>query len=102
MGFTRKSIGDGGRTVAQILKSYAIRIAQREMVVYYFFVTSMAGCTRRGIMEDTMHIPDGYLSPQTFLPLYGVMLPVWTAAARKVQRTLRTRHVPLLALGAAF
>jgi len=53
-------------------------------------------------MEDTMHIPDGYLSPQTFLPLYGVMVPVWTAAARKVRRTLRTRHVPLLALGAAF
>lgn len=49
-----------------------------------------------------MHIPDGYLSPQTFLPLYGVMVPVWTAAARKVRRTLRTRHVPLLALGAAF
>jgi cobalt/nickel transport system permease protein len=53
-------------------------------------------------MEDTMHIPDGYLSPQTFLPLYAVMMPVWAAAARKVQRTLRTRHVPLLALGAAF
>lgn len=49
-----------------------------------------------------MHIPDGYLSPQTFIPLYAVMVPIWMAAARKVRRTLRTRHVPLLALGAAF
>ncbi len=49
-----------------------------------------------------MHIPDGYLSPQTFLPLYAVMVPLWTAAARKVRRTLRTRQIPLLALGAAF
>jgi cobalt/nickel transport system permease protein len=49
-----------------------------------------------------MHIPDGYLSPQTFLPLYAVMVPLWTLAARKVRRTLRTRQIPLLALGSAF
>ncbi|MCM2358536.1 MAG: cobalt transporter CbiM [Geobacteraceae bacterium] len=49
-----------------------------------------------------MHIPDGYLSPQTFVPLYAVMIPLWMAAARRVRRTLRTRQVPLLALGAAF
>lgn len=49
-----------------------------------------------------MHIPDGYLSPQTFIPLFAVMVPVWTTAARKVRQTLSTRQVPLLALGAAF
>ncbi len=49
-----------------------------------------------------MHIPDGYLSPQTYLPLWAAMVPVWAVAARKTRRTLRTRHVPLLALGAAF
>jgi cobalt/nickel transport system permease protein len=49
-----------------------------------------------------MHIPDGYLSPQTFLPLYAVMVPIWTLAARKARRTLRTRQIPQLALGAAF
>ncbi len=49
-----------------------------------------------------MHIPDGYLSPQTYLPLWAAMVPVWAVAARKTQRSLRTRHVPLLALGAAF
>ncbi len=49
-----------------------------------------------------MHIPDGYLSPQTYLPLYGITIPILAVAARKVKRTLRSRHVPLLALGAAF
>src|SRR6266542_3910334 len=49
-----------------------------------------------------MHIPDGYLSPQTFVPMYALMAPIWLTAARKVRQTLRTRHVPFLALGAAF
>jgi cobalt/nickel transport system permease protein len=49
-----------------------------------------------------MHIPDGYLSPQTYIPLYGVTIPILAVAARKVKQTLRSRHVPLLALGAAF
>ena len=49
-----------------------------------------------------MHIPDGYLSPQTYLPLYGVTITILAVAARKVKKTLRSRHVPLLALGAAF
>lgn len=49
-----------------------------------------------------MHIPDGYLSPQTFIPLYAVMVPIWGAAARKVRASLCTRRAPLLAMGAAF
>jgi cobalt/nickel transport system permease protein len=49
-----------------------------------------------------LHIPDGYLGPQTFVVLWLVMLPVWVIAARKVKRTLRTRQIPLLALAAAF
>ena len=49
-----------------------------------------------------MHIPDGYLSPQTFGPLYAVMIPIWMTASRKVRRALRSRQAPLLALGAAF
>src|SRR5512140_1340455 len=49
-----------------------------------------------------MHIPDGYLSPQTYLSLYGIPIPILAVAARKVKQTLRSRHVPLLALGAAF
>jgi cobalt/nickel transport system permease protein len=49
-----------------------------------------------------MHIPDGYLSPQTYAPFYAVMIPYLGIAARKVGKSLRSRYVPLLALGAAF
>jgi cobalt/nickel transport system permease protein len=49
-----------------------------------------------------MHIPDGYLGPQTYGVLYGVMVPLWALASRIVRRTLRQRQVPFLALGAAF
>jgi cobalt/nickel transport system permease protein len=49
-----------------------------------------------------MHIPDGYLGPQTYVVLWIVMIPIWFIAARKVQKTLKTKQIPLLALGAAF
>lgn len=49
-----------------------------------------------------MHIPDGYLGPQTSGFFYVVMLPIWTAASRIVKKTLKARQVPLLAIGAAF
>ncbi len=49
-----------------------------------------------------MHIPDGYLGPQTWGALYGVMVPLWALASRLVRRTLKQRQVPYLALGAAF
>ena len=49
-----------------------------------------------------MHIPDGYLGPATYGVLYAVMAPLWALASRMVRRTLRQRHVPYLALGAAF
>ena len=49
-----------------------------------------------------MHIPDGYLSPQTYVPFYAFIIPYLGIAARKVSKVLRSRHVPLLALGAAF
>ena len=49
-----------------------------------------------------MHIPDGYLGPQTYLSAYGIMAPVWAWASHKVRTTLRLRQVPLMALGAGF
>ncbi len=49
-----------------------------------------------------MHIPDGYLSPQTYIPLYAAMVPVWAVASRKLKNTLRSRQAPFLAMGAAF
>lgn len=49
-----------------------------------------------------MHIPDGYLSPQTCATLGAVMIPIWGTAASKLKKTLKEKQVPLLAIGAAF
>src|SRR4051794_27016727 len=49
-----------------------------------------------------MHIPDGYLSPQTCAVMYGATAPFWVMAARRVRKVVKQRYVPLLALGAAY
>ncbi len=49
-----------------------------------------------------MHIPDGYLSPQTYIPLYGVTAAFWAVAGRKVRHNLPAKHVPYLAMAAVF
>lgn len=49
-----------------------------------------------------MHIPDGYLSPQTTIPAIAGMVPVWTVAFHKVKKTLEKKNVPSLALCSAF
>lgn len=48
-----------------------------------------------------MHIPDGYLSPQTCVAAYAVAVPTWYVASRKVGEVVKTRNVPLLAMFAA-
>jgi cobalt/nickel transport system permease protein len=49
-----------------------------------------------------MHIPDGYLSPQTAVPFFVVMAPIWSVAVKKTKEKLRKRDVPVLSIGAAF
>lgn len=49
-----------------------------------------------------MHIPDGYMSLQTSVPLFGAMVPIWSVAAGKVKRFAGSRNIPLLSLCAAF
>jgi cobalt/nickel transport system permease protein len=49
-----------------------------------------------------LHIPDGYLSPQTYVPFFAFIIPYLGIASKKVSKFIRSRHVPLLALGAAF
>ncbi|MBA4390743.1 MAG: cobalamin biosynthesis protein CbiM [Syntrophus sp. (in: bacteria)] len=49
-----------------------------------------------------MHIPDGYLSPQTYAPLWGVSLLFWSVALRKMKKELSTKQIPYLAMAAAF
>jgi cobalt/nickel transport system permease protein len=49
-----------------------------------------------------MHIPDGYLGPATYGTLFAVTIPFWAVASLKLNRTLKSRQAPYLALGAAF
>ena len=52
--------------------------------------------------KDTiMHIPDGYLSPQTCAAAYVVAVPTLAVASRRVSTVMRTRQVPMLAMFAA-
>lgn len=49
-----------------------------------------------------MHIPDGYLSPQTYVPFYGVSVIFWGIALKRLKKELSTKEVPYLAMAAAF
>jgi cobalt/nickel transport system permease protein len=49
-----------------------------------------------------MHIPDGYLSPQTYAPLYGATLAFWGLALKKIKKQLPAKQIPYLAMAAAF
>ena len=43
-----------------------------------------------------MHIPDGYLSPQTYVVLDIAIIPIWVVAARKVKKSLKTKQIDVL------
>lgn len=49
-----------------------------------------------------MHIPDGYLSPQTYVPLYGASFIFWVVALKRLKRDMPVKYVPYLAMAAAF
>ncbi len=49
-----------------------------------------------------MHIPDGYLSPQTCAVMYAAAVPFWYTAIRKLKKALTTKAVPLLGIFSAF
>jgi cobalt/nickel transport system permease protein len=49
-----------------------------------------------------MHIPDGYLSPQTYIPLYGVFVAAIAVAVRKIKKEMPVRNIPYLGMAAAF
>lgn len=49
-----------------------------------------------------MHIPDGYLSPQTYVPLIGVFVATAAIATKKVKKELSIKHIPYLGMAAAF
>ncbi len=49
-----------------------------------------------------MHIPDGYLGPHTYLPLWGASISFWAIGQKKLKKQLSVKHVPYLAMAAAF
>lgn len=49
-----------------------------------------------------MHIPDGYLSPQTYVPLYGVFIATAAVAVKKVEKKIDKKTIPYLGMAAAF
>jgi cobalt/nickel transport system permease protein len=49
-----------------------------------------------------MHIPDGYLSPQTYIPLIGVYISVAAIAVKKVKEEVSARDIPFLGMASAF
>ena len=49
-----------------------------------------------------MHIPDGYLSPQTYIPLFGVFISAAAIAIKKVKNEVSARNIPYLGMAAAF
>jgi len=51
-----------------------------------------------------MHIPDGYLSPQTYLPAYALAVPLLVRGARRLRAALDEETLPTLSAltGLAF
>jgi len=49
-----------------------------------------------------MHIPDGYLSPQTYVPLYAAFAGFIGVALKKVRQTLSAKNIHYLGMAAAF
>lgn len=54
------------------------------------------------LIRYKMHIPDGYLSPQTYIPLTGVFVSMAAVAVRKVKKAVSARNIPYLGMAAAF
>jgi cobalt/nickel transport system permease protein len=49
-----------------------------------------------------MHIPDGYLGPQTYIPFWAAFLVSWSIALKKVKKELSAKEIPYVSMAAAF
>lgn len=49
-----------------------------------------------------MHIPDGLISPQTYLPALALAVPLWALAGRKLRARLGDEMLPRLAVFTAL
>lgn len=49
-----------------------------------------------------MHIPDGFIAPQMYLPAFGVAAGLWAHGLRKLKAVLEEETIPRLAVLTAF
>ncbi len=49
-----------------------------------------------------MHIPDGFLSPETYFSLYAINTPLWIYSIKKFRNELQHKEIPILALSSAL
>jgi cobalt/nickel transport system permease protein len=49
-----------------------------------------------------MHIPDGFIAPQMYLPAYAVAAAFWAYGLRRLRNALREEMIPRLAVLTAF
>ncbi len=49
-----------------------------------------------------MHIPEGYLSPQTYVPFYAIFISLMGVALKKVKKRLTLKLIPFLGMSSAF
>lgn len=49
-----------------------------------------------------MHIPDGLISPQTFIPAFALAIPLWYVAWRQVREVITDALLPQLAVFSAL
>lgn len=49
-----------------------------------------------------MHIPDGFISPKLYIPLYAVSAGLWTYGIKKLKEDLNEQTIPFVASLTAF
>lgn len=49
-----------------------------------------------------MHIPDGYLGPETYIPLMGAFVAAAAVAVFKVKKEVSAKNIPYIGMAAAF
>lgn len=49
-----------------------------------------------------MHIPDGFIAPQVYVPAYVAAAGAWAYGATRVKRTIREETIPLMAVMTAL
>lgn len=52
--------------------------------------------------EIKVHIPDGYLGPETYVTLWAASIPFWIVASKKLKEKVKEAQLPFLAMASCF